>query len=140
MKNKQTLVDSIDLLTRKIEDIEVEVIENSELAKLSRKQIYYLDVINQMKNPTLGELSNKLGLSKPSITAIVEKFVQGGYVVKVKSDEDRRVSHLHLGDKGKLIAQLHDDIHSRIEEFLTKSLDCKETEQLTAILSKAVSE
>lgn len=138
MKNKQRLVDSIDLLTRKIEEIEVDVIENSELVKLSRKQIYYLDVINQMKNPTLGELTNKLGLSKPSITAIVEKLVQSGYVVKVKADDDRRVSHIHLGDKGKMIAQLHDDIHSRIEEFLTESLDSRETEQLTTILSKAI--
>ncbi len=92
-----------------------------------------------MKNPTLGELTTKLGLSKPSITAIVEKLVQSAYVVKVKSDDDRRVSHIHLGDKGKMIAQLHDDIHSRIKEFLTKSLNSKETEQLTAILSKAVS-
>lgn len=139
MKTKQKLVDSIDLLTRKIEEIEVNVIENSELVKLSRKQIYYLHVINQLKNPTLGELTIKLGLSKPSITAIVEKLVQGGYVVRVKSDDDRRVSHIHLGDKGQTIAQLHDDIHSKIEEFLTESLDSKETEQLTTILSKAVS-
>ncbi|MFH2133326.1 MAG: MarR family transcriptional regulator [bacterium] len=140
MTDKQKLVESIDLLTRKIEEIEVDVIENSELVKLSRKQLYYLDIINQMNNPTLGELTTKLGLSKPSITAIVEKLVQSAYVVKVKSDDDRRVSHIHLGEKGKMIAQLHDDIHSRIEEFLTKSLDSKETEQLTAILSKAVSE
>lgn len=139
MKNEQKLVDSIDLLTRKIEEIEVDVIENSELVMLSRKQIYYLDVINEMKNPTLGEIAKKLGLSKPSITAIVEKLVQSDYVVKVKSDEDRRVSHIYLGEKGKMIAQLHDDIHSRIEDFLTKSLDSSETEQLIAILSKAVS-
>ncbi len=139
MKEKQTLADSIDVLTRKIEEIEADVIENSELTKLSRKQIYYLDIINQMKNPTLGELAEKLGLSKPSITVIVEKLVQSGYIEKVKSDADRRVSHIHLGGKGKKIAQLHDDIHSRIETFLTGSLENKEIENLTTILHKAVS-
>ncbi len=140
MQKKQTLAESIDLLTRKIEEIESEVIENSELKKLSRRQIYYLDIINQMENPILSELAEKLGLSKPSITSIVEKLVQKDYVVKVKSDADRRVSHIHLGDKGKLIAQLHDDVHSKIEAFLTKSLDNNEIEQLTTLLSKSVRE
>ncbi len=135
-----TLADSIDLLTRKIEEIEVDVIENSELAKLSRKQIYYLDIIDQMKNPTLGELAEKLGLSKPSITVIVENLVRNGYIEKVKSDADRRVSHIHLGDKGKTIAQLHEKIHSKIESFLTKSLDNDEVEHLTILLNKAVTE
>lgn len=140
MPKRQTLTDSIDVLTRKIEEIEADVIENSELTKLSRRQIYYLDIINQMKNPTLGELALKLGLSKPSITVIVEKFVESGYIEKVKSDADRRVSHIHLGDKGKVIAKLHADIHSRIEAFLTRSLENKEVKQLTTILHKAVSE
>ena len=138
MQSGQALVNSIDLLTRKIEEIEVDVIENSELVKLSRKQIYYLDVINELENPTLGEIAKKLALSKPSITAIIEKLVQSGYIVKVKSDADRRVSHIHLGDKGKMIAQLHNDIHSRIEAFLTESLNNSEKEQLTRMLSKAV--
>ncbi len=140
MVRNKTLGDSIDLLTRKIEEIEVDIIENNELAKLSRKQIYYLDIINQLKNPTLGELAEKLGLSKPSITVIVEKLVLSGHLMKVKSDADRRVSHIHLGEKGKTIAQLHDEIHLRIEAFLTKSLDTNEIEQLTTILSKAVKE
>jgi DNA-binding MarR family transcriptional regulator len=138
MSKNQILANSIDTLTRKIEEIEADVIENSELAKLSRKQIYYLDIINQMDNPTLGELAEKLGLSKPSITAIVEKLVQDDYIVKVKSDADRRVSHIHLGSKGKMIAKLHDDIHSRIEAFLTGSLNCEEIKRLTTILGKAV--
>ncbi len=140
MPPKKTLADSIDILTRKIEEIETDVIENSELAKLSRKQIYYLDIIDQMNNPTLGELAEKLGLSKPSITAMVEKFVQNGYIEKVKSDADRRVSHIHLGDRGKMIAKLHDDIHSRIEALLTRSLDKNEIEQLTTVLCKAVTD
>ena len=138
MLQKRALTDLIDRLTRKIEEIESEVIENSALTKLSRKQLYYLDIINQMRNPTLGEIAERLGLSKPSITAIVEKLAQTGYIVKVKSDEDRRVSHIHLGEKGKMIAKLHDEIRTRIEVFFTRSLDSGEIEQLTAILCKAM--
>ena len=138
MPPKRTLRESIDLLTRKMEEIEVDTIENSELSKLTRKQIYYLDVINQMKNPTLSEISDRLGLSKPSVTVFVEKLVQQGYLEKVKSDEDRRVSHIHLGEKGNMVARLHDTIHERIEMHLTQSLNDAEIEQLAAILNKTV--
>lgn len=140
MNKNQTLTDSIDQLTRKIEEIEIFVIENSDLVSLSRKQIYYLDIINQMKNPTLSEIADKLGLSKPSVTVFVDKLTKDGYLVKVKSDADRRVSHIHLGPNGEMIANLHNTVHDHIERFLTQSLDFEEIEQLTAILSKAVRE
>lgn len=138
MPANRTLRESIDFLTRKMEEIEVDIIENSELSKLTRKQIYYVDIINQMKNPTLSEIADRLGLSKPSVTVFVEKLVRLGYLKKVRSDEDRRVSHIHLGENGKIIARLHDTIHERIEMFLTQSLDNAEIEQLAAILNKAV--
>ncbi len=138
MESELSLAGIIDILTRKIEEIEASVTENSELNELTRKQIYYLDIINQMQNPTLGELAQKLGLSKPSITVIIEKLVKAGYVVKVQSDADRRVSHIHIGDKGKIITKLHDDIHLKIKAFLTHSLNEQEIKQLTGILNKAV--
>lgn len=132
------LTESIDQLTRRIEEIEVNAIENSDLSNLTRRQIYYLGVINQMGNPTLSELALQLKLSKPSITAIVDKMVKGGYLERVSSDSDRRVSHLHLADKGKEIARLHDDIHFRIEQLLTRSLEKDEIKQLTHLLQKAL--
>ncbi|MBU3914161.1 MarR family transcriptional regulator [bacterium] len=138
MRSELSLSDIVDALTRKIEEIEVSVMENSELKELTRRQIYYLDIINQIRNPTLGELARKLGLSKPSITMIVEKLVQAGYVIKVQCDEDRRISRIHMGEKGETIAKLHDDVHSRIEAFLTTSLSDLEVKQLIGILNKAV--
>ena len=138
MRSELSLSDIVDALTRKIEEIEVSVMENSELKELTRRQIYYLDIINQIRNATLGELARKLGLSKPSITMIVEKLVQAGYVIKVQCDEDRRISRIHMGEKGETIAKLHDDVHSRIEAFLTTSLSDLEVKQLIGILNKAV--
>lgn len=134
----ESLIEIITILIRKIEEIEHYAIEDSELAKLSRKQIYYLDKINHLNNPTLGELAKHLNLSKPSITAIVERFAKEDYLIKVKSDEDRRSSHVHLTKKGEAISKLHDKIHSKIASVLTSGLDEKETHQLVHLLSKAI--
>lgn len=128
----------IDRFIRKIEEIELQATENSKLSHLSHKQIYYLDQIAQLHNPTLGELATKLNLSKPSITAIVDRFVKEGYLIKVRSDEDRRTSHVHLTDKGAEVSTLHSRIHTTIADILTTSLTPEESEQLVTLLSKAL--
>lgn len=133
-----SLTKIIDAFIRKIETIEHHAIENSELSRLSHKQIYYLDQIATLQNPTLSELATHLKLSKPSITAIAERFVREGYLVKVRSDADRRASHIHLTDKGKSISTLHNRIHSDIASALTSSLSSEESEQLVHLLSKAL--
>ncbi len=138
MQKKCSLSETIEILTRKIEEIEVRTLEESELSDLTRKQVYYLDVIAQLRNPTPTELAQALQLSKPSITAIVDKMVQSGYILRVQSDEDKRRAHVHLTDKGKKVAELHDHVHATIAEYLTQPLDRSGIEQLTEILNRIV--
>ncbi|MCP4753033.1 MAG: MarR family transcriptional regulator, partial [Proteobacteria bacterium] len=125
-------------LTRKIEEIEVRTLEESELSDLTRKQVYYLDVIAQLQNPTPTELAQALQLSKPSITAIMDKMIQSGYILRVQSDEDKRSAHVHLTEKGKKVAELHDHVHTTIAGYLTKPLDRSEIERLTELFNKIV--
>ena len=138
MEREHTLIEIIEILTRKMEENEVSIIEQSELSQLTRKQIFYLDVIYQLKNPSLGELADTLRLSKPSITAIVDKLEKRGYVRKVKSDEDRRSSHIHMTRKGNKIADLHNEIHLGIAEFFTGSMSKTELNTLVRLINKTV--
>jgi DNA-binding MarR family transcriptional regulator len=138
MKRENTLIEIIEILTQKMEENEVGIIEQSELSQLTRKQIFYLDVIYQLKNPSLGELADKLKLSRPSITAIVDKLERSGYVRKVKSDEDRRSSHIHITGKGNKIANLHDKIHKGIADLFTGSMSKTELSTLVKLLNKTV--
>lgn len=138
MEREYTFIEIIEILTRKVEENEVRIIEQSELSQLTRKQIFYLDVIYQLKNPSLGELADKLKLSKPSITAIVDKLEGRGYVRKVKSDEDRRSSHIHMTEKGNKIADLHNEIHWGIADFFTRSMSKTELNTLVKLLNKTV--
>jgi DNA-binding MarR family transcriptional regulator len=105
---------------------------------LSHRQIHYLDVIHELGHPTLGELASELRLSKPSVTMIVRKLEEGGFVERVPSDEDRRVAHLHLSEKGMQIAAWHDKVHAEMAKYLVKNLSAKEAQSLEALLDKAV--
>jgi len=77
-----------------------------------------------------------LKLSKPSVTAIVDKLANKGYIEKFQSDEDRRSFHVHLSDKGKKLVEMHERAHEKIAELFRKNLDHKELKTLVSLLNK----
>lgn len=57
----------------------------------------------------MSHISQKLSLEKGSFTSVTNKLIQLGYIKKVKSEKDRRVSLLSLTDEGIAYAnKLHD--------------------------------
>ncbi|MDX9817259.1 MAG: MarR family transcriptional regulator, partial [Smithellaceae bacterium] len=84
-----SLVEIIEIITRYIGDWEMEFIKKYEADGFTARQMEYLDVINRFGNPNLGEIAKVLKLSKPSVTAIVDKLAANGYIQKFQSDEDR---------------------------------------------------
>jgi len=137
-KKDYILTDIITLLTTEIAKIEEKTITGSRFSELTGKQMHYLEVISNLDNPNLSELATELNLSKPSITAIIDKFEEKGFIRKVKSDEDRRVSHIHMAQKGKEIEKVHSKIHMRISNMFTSKLAEGELKTLINLLSKIV--
>jgi DNA-binding MarR family transcriptional regulator len=138
MKEDYILTDIITILTTKIAKIEEEALAESRFSELTGKQMHYLEAISNLNNPNLGELATELNLSKPSITAIIDKFEEKGFIRKVKSDEDRRVSHIHMAERGKEIEKVHSKIHMRISNIFTSKLTKNELKSLINLLSKIV--
>lgn len=108
------------------------------LDSLTHTQMLYLETISLLGNPNITELAVSLKLTKPTVTVAVDRLVEREYVIKIKSDADRRSAHLHLTEKGKLINQMHDYAHKLIAETIGKRLEKEELEVLTALLSKAL--
>jgi DNA-binding MarR family transcriptional regulator len=128
----------IAILTRSFAELESQALNEGELAELSMKQLVYLDTIASLDHPTFSDLAKRLQVSKPSVTAIVAKLMQKGYVEKVQSTEDRRAFHLLLTGKGKTLSQMHENIHRRIAEHFTHALDDHELRQFARLLNKAL--
>ncbi|MBN2533016.1 MAG: MarR family transcriptional regulator [Spirochaetales bacterium] len=128
----------IEILTHRIEEYERRIIEKSDLSNLSARQLYYLDEIYHLKQPTLTELAEKIDVSKPSATALVYKLERNGYIKKIRSEEDRRSFNIMLTEKGEKLAVLHDGIHYRFAEIIERFLSDKELLQLTKLLKKVI--
>lgn len=66
---------------------------------LSATEAYSVDVIHILREPTIKQFSDFLGISQPNATYKINSLIEKGYIEKVPSDEDRREYHLHIADK-----------------------------------------
>lgn len=133
------LLELIEILTKLIGDWEMQFIKEYEQEGFTARQIEYIDVIDRLCNPNLGEIAQALKLSKPSVTAIIDKLSGKGYIQKFQSDEDRRSFHVHLSAKGRKLVEMHNESHNKIAELFTKNMDNKDLKTLVTLLNKVVS-
>jgi DNA-binding MarR family transcriptional regulator len=132
------LKETITYLSDLIEKILEETDDQADFSDLTQQQLHYLKVVVKLKNPTLTELARELSLTKPTITVLIDKLTEKGYIKRVHSDEDRRLTHLYIDKKGSKINVLREIAHERIAEKIRSGLNETETAILTELLRKIV--
>jgi len=131
-----SLVELIALLTRKVAELQSAMVKEAGFSDLSLRQIYILDIIQGLQNPTPTELASELKISKPSVSVAIDRLETAGYIRKVDSDEDRRSYHLHLTQKGQIFSQAHNETHRHLAQFITRNLEAEDVQQLVRLVGK----
>ena len=91
-----------------------------------------------MEAPTYGELAHKLNLSKPAITAIVNKLIKQNLVYKEQSMTDKRTYHIKLTKNGFDIYNSCRLAHNDLEKYIAEKLTDEEYKQLVHLLCLVV--
>ena len=66
---------------------------------LTAMEVFSLEVIHAMNEPTISEFAEFIGISRPGASYKVASLMQKGYVTKEVSAEDKREFRLRLTDK-----------------------------------------
>jgi len=85
---------------------------------------------------TMKDLAEKIHRTKPTVTVLVDKLVDFGYVIKEKSHEDSRVTFIRLTEKGLGLKPSFIEISERLNAVVYKDLSDEEAEYLEVILEK----
>ncbi|MBN1118492.1 MAG: MarR family transcriptional regulator [Bacteroidales bacterium] len=133
-----TIENLINIILNNAEQLEEKLKQESDLKNLTLKQLFCIEIIRENENPTISELAEKLQITKPSISVMLERLEENGYVRRVKSDSDKRTAHVHLTEKGDRASHLHNNLHKRFAQILTKDLTESERDILIVLLNKAV--
>ncbi|ABO48856.1 transcriptional regulator, MarR family [Desulforamulus reducens MI-1] len=84
---------------------------------------------------TMKELAAKIHRTKPTVTVLIEKLVQYGFVEKEKSHTDSRVTYIKLTKKGFELKPIFDDISAKLNGILYGDLTEEESEALERLLN-----
>jgi DNA-binding MarR family transcriptional regulator len=73
--------------------------------------VQYLDVIETLESygvrVKVSDISDTLHLPRPGVTRTVKEMEDKGYLRKIASEEDGRVTYLAITDSGKRLSQIH---------------------------------
>lgn len=129
---------TIATLSDLFETVMQQTFNQFDFSDLSRQQLLYLRVILRLHNPSVSELAKELKLTKPTVTAMVDKLESKGYIKRVKSDSDRRSMHLHLAEKGMQVNIIIEKTYDRLIKTIKSKLNDTETIILMELLKKIV--
>lgn len=101
-------------------------LSESEQKMFSNTDYYYLAAIYHMDKPNLSQVAEELGLTRPAISALVKKLSRLELVEKIQSEEDKRIYHLNVTEKGKKIAEGDEIIYQKISSLIMSLLDNEE--------------
>lgn len=116
---------------------------NSILSTEEKKQFnitdyYYLTTIYNMDNPNLGEVAEKLKLTKPAISALVKRLVKNELIEKIKSDEDGRIYYLQVTEKGRKIIEGDNALYLQFTNLISQMISEEQLKELDSVLDKIV--
>ncbi len=104
--------------------------------KLNEKEFLIVNFVGKHQNVKMSDISEALSTPLSTLTSIVDKLVDGKYLSRYHSDEDRRVVKVALAKNG---TDMYNTFLSQKEEFALKVLsdyNHKDQEELIKYLER----
>jgi len=139
MDEKEIVIQTVEMISQLMGELEAKAFEEEGFSEITMSQMLYLETINHLGQPTFGELADKLGVTRPSVSAIIKRLTGLGFVKKVQSQVDRRVFYINLTEQGNRFNELHGSVHRILAYRITEKLSQAEIEELAGLLNKITS-
>ncbi len=114
--------------------------QTADFSQLTFSQFQYVDAIAALGEPTVSEVAVRLGFSKASATAAINKLAVLGFVVKTQSEADKRVFHVSLTESGGQLVRARAQTIKAYVDFMASALDEAEIRQFESLLTKLVAQ
>jgi MarR family transcriptional regulator, organic hydroperoxide resistance regulator len=96
-----------------------------------------LMALYNQKIMTMKEISGKIKRKQPTVTVLIDKLLEYGYVQKEKDDEDSRVTNIRITKKGEDFRDVFFKISEKLNKRLHQGLSEPEVNNLESLLEKA---
>lgn len=105
--------------------------------QLNPTEFAVLELLYHKGDQPLQQIGGKILLASGSITYVVDKLEQKGYLARKACDKDRRVTFAHITEEGKkLMEEIFPSHEEKIDDIFSV-LSVDEKDQLIQLLKKA---
>ncbi|KRN26725.1 MarR family transcriptional regulator [Liquorilactobacillus mali] len=106
--------------------------------KLGAIDVYYLEAIYQLKEPTIGMISKLLDQSTPNTNYHIKKLMRLDLIEKRLDDTDRRVTHLIVTEKYLKMLESDNEFWQRLENRLEDEVAPKDLAIFKRVLRQTI--
>jgi len=129
--------DTVESYLMRVGQAQRRLVENRlQEMNLHRGQPPLLFVLNQQDGLSNSELAELLNVTPPTISNMVKRMRQSGYVEKRSDSNDERVTRVYLTEQGREAMGALQQIIDDVNETMSEGLSAEELATLLPILEK----
>lgn len=122
-------------LFNEIMDIEERAIITEEFKDITNNDMHVIEAIGISTMKNMSTIARALSVTVGTLTISMNSLVKKGYVVRNRSEKDRRVVYISLTEKGRKAYRHHEEFHKKMIDAMTKDLSQEETQVLVKALT-----
>ena len=111
-------------------DMEAKAVITSEFSDISNNDMHIIEAIGTDELKSMSVIARGLSVTVSTLTTNMNGLEKKGYIVRERSQTDKRVVHVKLTDKGRKAFFHHRDFHKKMIRAIVKDLSGEETEVL----------
>ncbi|MEG0919535.1 MAG: MarR family winged helix-turn-helix transcriptional regulator [Anaerovoracaceae bacterium] len=135
MEKYNTINDVLVNLFNEIWEIEKIGLITEEFTDLTVNDMHVIEAVGLGSGDKMSVIAKRLNITVGSLTISMNSLVKKGYVVRERSETDRRVVTVRLTEKGVRAFYHHEDFHKKMVTSVLGKLEDKETDVLVESLN-----
>lgn len=116
--------------------IEQSALREGSFNDLSVTEVHTIEAIGMYEEKNMSEVAANLSITVGTLTTAINNLVKKEYVLRRRSEEDRRVVKIALTKKGKLAYRIHAKFHSDMIKQTVNGVTDEEEVVLVKALEK----
>ena len=136
MNTDETLNEVLVHIFQNLIDIEGKCLITDEFRDMTTNDMHIVEAIGLGEAKRSSEVAKLMSVTTGTLTRAVDGLVEHGYVVRTRSDKDKRVVYLTLTDRGKAAFEHH----KRFHEVMIANAKANLSEEELAILVRSLNQ
>ena len=118
-------------------DYEESVLRASEFKDLTNNDIHVIRAIGMNEKKNMSMIAKELAVTIGTLTISINSLVRKGYVIKERSEKDKRVVFVNLSSKGEAAFSRNEELYDQMVNSMLEDLEDNEMDILMKSLLNA---